>query len=311
MIVSRRAGVSTSGLVGVAVILALLIVSLSYMDSTQGQSQSVTNLQNELRQLKAQVSVLNGTLASSLHVMDEAPAIRTVRETWYLSPSSHQDRFDPSFIVVNQGDTVRLTFVDNDTVAHDFVIGPPYSIIVNASVPGLVNDLTGQTFTQQAMHNSPGAVTTGSPGNVTARDSFVASTAGIFEFVCTYHVQVGMFGYLVVLPNKAYNGETNIGHVTDQAGNVTVDIRAGSATPDAVQTYVPQNLTVVVGINSTVEWVNNDGAPHTVTATNGGFDSGNMDPGQSWAFTFTAPGVYRYHCSYHPWMFGTVTVKQP
>ena len=59
----------------------------------------------------------------TLPVMNQAPTIRTVRGTGYLSPSAHQDRFDPAYIIANQGDTIRLTLIDNDTVAHDFVIG--------------------------------------------------------------------------------------------------------------------------------------------------------------------------------------------
>src|SRR5579875_814655 len=35
--------------------------------------------------------------------------------------------------------------------------------------------------------------------------AFQASTPGVFEFFCDYHVSNGMFGYLVVLPNAACN----------------------------------------------------------------------------------------------------------
>jgi plastocyanin len=34
-----------------------------------------------------------------------------------------------------------------------------------------------------------------------------------------------------------------------------------------------------------------------------------MAPSQSYSFTFTAPGTYMYHCTYHPWMVASVTVK--
>ena len=247
--------------------------------------------------------------------MNQAPAIRTVRETWYLSPSSHQDRFDPAFIIVNQGDTVRLTLIDNDTVAHDFVIGPPYNIIVNATVPGLINDLTGQTFTTPASHNSPGANITGSPGNVTAAYSFTAGYSGIFEFVCTYHAAVGMIGYLVVLPNAAYKqGSTTAQRsTTGTAPSVAVSIAPGSATyPN--KGFTPDNITVVIGLNNTVVWTNNDGSIHTVTSSTvpagaTPFDSGLLNPGETFSYTFLTPGAYEYHCTVHPWMTGFVTVK--
>ena len=88
-----------------------------------------------------------------------------------------------------------------------------------------------------------------------------------------------------------------------------VTIPPGSAAQTASTYYLPPTITVVAGVNSTVTWVNNDDAPHTVTAIDGSFNSGNLDAGQSWTYTFTAPGTYSYICSYHLWMKGTVIVK--
>jgi len=68
-------------------------------------------------------------------------------------------------------------------------------------------------------------------------------------------------------------------------------------------------VTVVIGVNNTVTWVNNDSAPHTVTADDGSFDSGNIAPAGTFTFTFTRPGTYEYYCAYHNWMLGTVIVK--
>jgi plastocyanin len=75
--------------------------------------------------------------------------------------------------------------------------------------------------------------------------------------------------------------------------------------------YNPDNITVVIGVNNTVIWTNNDNEPHTVTASDGSFDSGNMNPGATFTYTFTTPGTYTYICTYHPWMHGYVTVRQP
>ena len=213
--------------------------------------------------------------------------------------------------MVNQGDTVKLTFINNDTVIHNFVIGAPYSVDVNASVPGLYNDLTGAKVTGPATNNSPGVVVTGRPGSVTARYSFVAQYAGIYEFVCTYHVTVGMFGYLVVLPNAAYQAtSTTILTTPTSPATTQVAILPGAAYPNSTG-YSPSTLTVVIGVNNTVQWVNNDTAPHTVTATDHSFDSGNLNPGDTWTYTFTKPGTYTYVCTYHPWMKGTVIVIAP
>ena len=248
------------------------------------------------------------SLPAVLPVMNQTTTVRQIWETWYLSPSAHQDRFEPSFITVNQGDTVQLTVIDNDTVAHDIAIGPPYNIMVNATVPGLINDMTGENFTTPATNNSPGVVVKGTPGNVSATYSFVAKYSGIYEFVCTYHADVGMIGYLTVLPNAAFSEKTVVGHAgaTTAAGK-NVTILAGAAGDTKVKGYSPDEVDVSVG--DAVTWVNSDDAPHTVTANDASFDSGNMAPHQSYSFTFTKAATYEYHCIYHPWMTGEVTVK--
>ena len=315
VLVSGKGALSSAAAAVVVLLISLLAVSMVYIDSTQTTGNQISALSSEVSQLSSnQKQLLNSSIftAKSLPLMDQPPTIRTIRETWYLSTSAHQDRFDPSFIVVNQGDRVQLTFIDNDTVAHDFVIGPPYSIIVNATVPGLVNDLTGQRFTTAAKNNSPGVAVTGSPGNVSATYSFVARYSGIFEFVCTYHAAVGMIGYLVVLPNEAYSGQaaTTTKTVTGApTAGVSVSIVPGAGTNTSSLGYSPDKITVVIGVNNTVTWTNNDASPHTVTANDGSFFSGNMATGGTFSYTFTSPGTYAYHCTYHPWMTGVVVVK--
>src|SRR5215203_5565706 len=71
--------------------------------------------------------------------------------------------------------------------------------------------------------------------------------------------------------------------------------------------FNPPNATVAPG--TTVTWVNDDQAPHTATANDGAFDSGTLQPGQSYSFVFDKPGTYAYHCNIHPDMTATVTVS--
>ncbi len=75
--------------------------------------------------------------------------------------------------------------------------------------------------------------------------------------------------------------------------------------------YVPQNITVVIGVNNTVNFVNEDTATHTVTATDGSFDSGNIVAGANWTHTFSTAGTFTFYCKYHFWMKGTITVLEP
>lgn len=71
--------------------------------------------------------------------------------------------------------------------------------------------------------------------------------------------------------------------------------------------YGPDMVTVAAG--TTVTWTNNDTAPHTVTSTDGSFDSGNIAPGETFTYTFTSAGTFDYICNYHPNMTATVVVE--
>jgi len=72
--------------------------------------------------------------------------------------------------------------------------------------------------------------------------------------------------------------------------------------------FGPAQLNVNVG--DTVTWTNNeDGIPHTATSDDGVWDSKNLNPGDTFSFTFDTPGTYTYHCSIHPKMTATITVS--
>ena len=73
--------------------------------------------------------------------------------------------------------------------------------------------------------------------------------------------------------------------------------------------YLQPRLQVTVG--TTIEWTNNDPMPHTVTATGKSFDSGLINPGRTFRYTFTKAGTFNFFCQPHPFMKGTVVVRQP
>jgi hypothetical protein len=61
-----------------------------------------------------------------------------------------------------------------------------------------------------------------------------------------------------------------------------------------------------------VTWVNNDSPPHALASDAGSpvaFSSDPLATGASYTFTFTQTGTYRYHCSIHPSMTGTIIVQ--
>jgi len=73
--------------------------------------------------------------------------------------------------------------------------------------------------------------------------------------------------------------------------------------------YTPSEITVAPG--TTVRWVNQEQADHTVTSDEPGgpLDSGVLDEGQSYEYTFETPGTFTYFCEIHPFMTASVTVS--
>lgn len=66
---------------------------------------------------------------------------------------------------------------------------------------------------------------------------------------------------------------------------------------------------LVIPVGTTVTWTNDDGVMHTVTAADGSFDSGFLEQGDTWSYTFDEPGEFEYFCSPHPWMRAKVIVE--
>jgi len=84
-----------------------------------------------------------------------------------------------------------------------------------------------------------------------------------------------------------------------ESSAVTVDIHD--------HTFDPAVL--YVGAGTTVTWTNGDTEAHTVTADNGLFDSGLIEPGQYYSTWLGGSGTVSYHCELHPDMKGIVVVR--
>jgi plastocyanin len=109
--------------------------------------------------------------------------------------------------------------------------------------------------------------------------------------------------YVLSSMNTSAGSKTSSGSHT-----ITVNIPSGTSSNQALN-YSPHSFAVVVGVNNTVNFVNQDSATHTVTANDGSFDSGNIVGGSSWTHTFSTAGTYSFHCKYHTWMTATIVVK--
>jgi amicyanin len=75
-------------------------------------------------------------------------------------------------------------------------------------------------------------------------------------------------------------------------------------------TFVPAEVRIAPG--TTVTWVNCEPEnidAHTSTADGGAWDSGFLQPGETYSRTFDEAGAFPYHCTPHPFMRGTVAVE--
>ena len=72
--------------------------------------------------------------------------------------------------------------------------------------------------------------------------------------------------------------------------------------------FMPMSLSVSPG--ATVKVTNKDSATHTLTATGGQFNTGNITQNQTKTFKAPSkPGTYHYICNIHQYMMGTIVVK--
>ena len=128
-------------------------------------------------------------------------------------------------------------------------------------------------------------------------------------------VGIGYYQF-VVLPGLDGEGCAPLSERLPAEEVVQVGIVEGSVDPTNGDFYVPQELTVVLGINHTIVWTNEDpGILHTVTARDKGTDFSEealpdnyIDPGMGWAFTFCQPGDYYYKCTPHPHMRAVIHI---
>jgi plastocyanin len=98
----------------------------------------------------------------------------------------------------------------------------------------------------------------------------------------------------------------------EDTGTTTADgVTGGEAAGDA--TVVAQDFSFTVpdsvAVGATVTFDNQDSAPHTMTADDDAFDSGNVTGGSQGEVTAPSEaGDYAFHCEIHPNMTATLTV---
>ena len=97
--------------------------------------------------------------------------------------------------------------------------------------------------------------------------------------------------------------------VRPDAPLVRETIAADGAVAIADFSFAPADVEVPAGTE--VVWSNEDPTAHTVTADDGAFDSGTLDPAGTFRAVLEREGTLRYRCLIHPSMQGTITVVGP
>ena len=94
--------------------------------------------------------------------------------------------------------------------------------------------------------------------------------------------------------------QTSTTEPAEEPAETTVEIRNNA--------FNPPQLNVAPG--TTVTFVNRDTVPHTATADNKLFDSGELAPGASYPVVLDGAGTVTYHCKLHPEMKGSILVGE-
>jgi len=125
--------------------------------------------------------------------------------------------------------------------------------------------------------------------------------------------QVGLLAAAFVgLFLSAGLAQADMSHDMEMPASKYENVQVASA-PDEVMidnfSFSPISLTVAPGTK--VTWTNHDDVPHTVVSSDDphAFKSPPLDTDDSFSIVFSKPGVYKYFCSVHPMMVGTVVVR--
>lgn len=109
------------------------------------------------------------------------------------------------------------------------------------------------------------------------------------------------------------SGGTGAGAASTASANAAggaenvVKMVEGQGDPTTAWKFEPAAITVKTG--ATVSFQNTGTQPHTATADDNSFDTGAVSVGEMKPVTFSKAGTFTFHCSFHPWMKGTVTVS--
>ena len=181
----------------------------------------------------------------------------------------------------------------------------------DAFQPGMVTIDLGQSVTWVNLDDDPHTATgagfdTGimQPGDL---GTVTFDEPGSFPYSCQIHPE--MTGTVVVRDEAGNVPRTSDADATPTASpqaSPAVGANDNASVDIANVAFDPEALSISVG--TTVIWTNREAIPHTVTADDGSFDSGTLNQGETFEFTFDTVGTFDYVCAIHPSMQGSVVV---
>ncbi|WP_338675326.1 cupredoxin domain-containing protein [Streptomyces sp. SCSIO 30461] len=126
----------------------------------------------------------------------------------------------------------------------------------------------------------------------------------------SHGVGVAVLGFLCLAPLVTGCGDGDGGTSPTAPSTPSASPTVAAIDRIAIQGFAFKPADLMVRPGATITVVNQDSAPHTVTATEGeAFDTGEIAGGKSTTFTAPdGPGTYPFFCSIHPNMKATLTV---
>ncbi len=84
---------------------------------------------------------------------------------------------------------------------------------------------------------------------------------------------------------------------------------AAASTKASIQDFLFQPSRLEVTAGTTIVWTNAGQVAHSVSADDGSFESGLIEPGSRGTITLNRAGTYTFHCTPHPFMKGVIVVR--
>jgi plastocyanin len=180
----------------------------------------------------------------------------------------------------------------------------PPAAASSTSVQSSTTSLTGGGTSTQAPATTLSATTSSAASSTTASSTTAASTTATTQPATTTTGPATTAQPTTTTAKPAITTVTS----TTTTSQPTTTLAAATFGID-IQGFAFSPSSLTIGVGDRVVWTNNDAAPHTVTADDGSFTSPDMPTGGTFSYRFTHAGTYSYHCSIHPSMKGTITVK--